>query len=204
MFRLSSDIKGDWIKRKLWQQAAVFHNTIVQQRQGNGWEYFWLVFECTLKKKEQLESSLGFVEKSLWASWEGWHRVSFAAGPGLVALTASCVGVLICYTGVGWIWNHFEEFIIFQHALVRKTEGTCVNFTTKLQTVTTENNIVLYTSQLLAYTIYYNSTYFTWSILTVRFCISSEKAPICLTVPSESSICATISSLFSRLLTLIK
>lgn len=82
-------------------------------------QYFWLIFQGNTKKekrKRHVGAFLGFVETSLCASGEGWHRVSFTAGPGLMALTASCSGVLVCYAGVRRIRRLFEEFIVFQHA----------------------------------------------------------------------------------------
>lgn len=52
-------------------------------------------------KKGNVGAFSGFVEKSLCASGEVWHRVSFTAGPGVMVPTVSCVGFVVCYAGVG-------------------------------------------------------------------------------------------------------
>lgn len=97
-----------------------FHNTIVWNwKNKRHCNTFGSSLNVTLKRNVAV--FLGFVETSLCVSKESRHRVSFTAGPGLMVLTVSCVGVLICYTGVRWIWNLFEEFVIFQHALVKAT-----------------------------------------------------------------------------------
>lgn len=38
-------------------------------------------------------------------------------------LTASCVGVVVGYAGVRRIGDLFEEFVVFQHALVNERKA---------------------------------------------------------------------------------
>lgn len=84
------------------------------------------------------------------------------AGP-VLRPTVSRIGLLVGDAGVGRVGHLFEELVIFQHAL-----------RTYRRQHEAPGSIAC--SALVF-------------ILTVRFWIPSEKAPICLTVPSESSIC---------------
>lgn len=191
-----------------WDCRCSQHHRLKLKREGHC-NTFGSSFKVTKKKKRHVGAFLGFVETSQCASGEGWHRVSFTAGPGLMALTASCSGVLVCYTGVWRIRRLFEEFIVFQHALLKRhdTEKKLNNkkFFVVSEAIPTNDvfpigflrrTVTEHMKQVLHLWQFGEVWCILWCyvILTVRFWIPSEKAPICLTVPSESSICETTSS----------
>lgn len=55
-----------------------------------------------------------------------WHRVSFTAGPGVVASEASRSGVLVRHAGVRGVGDLLEELVILQHALQLSGEDKTV------------------------------------------------------------------------------
>lgn len=80
----------------------------------------------------------------------------------------SHIGVFICYTGARRAsCKVFKHFILFQHVLERKWGKSQIHFYRKR----------LFILQITVLS------------LTVKLLMPSENAPICLTVPSESSIC---------------
>lgn len=126
---------------------------------------------------------LGFVEKSL-CEWRGLAQ-------GFIHSRTSSHGADSLMRWIRhllhWGWVNLKSLWRTRH--LSACSGTAeknykINFTTKIRN--NDNNVATLPGQLLAA--------FTLNILTVRFWIPSEKAPICLTVPSESSICKTRSS----------
>lgn len=95
-----------------------------------------------------------------------WWRKVGTAGLDLVAIL--CSGVIVCYAGIWRIWSLLEQLVIFQHALMNGRE----------ERNSTSDSVNEARCPM----------WFKARSLTVRFWMPSENAPICLTVPSESSI----------------
>lgn len=99
-----------------------------------------------------------------------WRKVGteFFSTAGLDLVAVLCGGVIICYAGIWRIWSLLEQLVIFQHALMNDREEH-----------NSTSDSINEAGRLM---------WFKARSLTVRFWMPSENAPICLTVPSESSI----------------